>query len=155
MPRRNERKGLGTAARSRRVLRLTPAHLDALWAHVRAEAPREACGVLGGVRAGADAEVRALHACRNAAAAPEWEFTVHPQDQLRAFLAIEEAGLDVVGFYHAHPRGPPGPSAIDAARASYPGCWYVVAWLAPEEALGAWVWEGGRFRRDGLESSPG
>lgn len=115
--------------------------LDAILRQARAAAPVECCGVLGGRREGDAHRVEVVHPCRNVAPRPRWEYLAHPQDQLDAFLDIEDArGLEVLGVYHSHPQGPPGPSPVDAARAAYPGASYLVVWLAPEEGWGSWRW---------------
>lgn len=126
------------------MLVLRRADVEAIVGHARAAAPEEACGILGGRDESAVRRVERVLPCRNVAELREWEYKAEPNDQLRAFLAIEEAGLEVVGFYHSHPRGPPRPSPVDEARAAYPGASYVVVWLAPALGWGSWVWSGGR-----------
>lgn len=41
-------------------------------------------------------------------------------------LRIEGLGLDLVGIYHSHPSGPPGPSPTDFADAAYPEAAYLI-----------------------------
>lgn len=141
------------------MLLLRREHLAQMLAHAHAAAPEEACGVLGGRDEGPLRRVEVVHACRNVAPRPRWEYVAHPQDQLRAFLDIEDSrGLDVVGFYHSHPLGPQGPSSVDAARANYPGVSYVVVWLAPAEGWGSWRWappKGFEAEPVQVEASPG
>jgi proteasome lid subunit RPN8/RPN11 len=123
------------------VLVLPGALREAILAHARAAAPEEACGVLGGRDEGGARRVAAAIACRNVAAEPRVEFALDPREQVAAFLRIEdELRLEVVGFYHSHPRGPPRPSTVDAARAAYAGASHVVVWLAPKEGWGSWRW---------------
>lgn len=127
------------------MLVLRRADLAAILGHARAVAPQESCGLLGGRDEGAVRRVEAALPCRNVAGAPEWEYVAHAQDQLAAMLRIEDdLGLDVVGVYHSHPRGPPGPSAVDAARANLPGASYLIAWLAPAPGWGSWRWRPGQ-----------
>jgi desampylase len=133
------------------MLLLGRTELQDMLDHAAAEWPREACGVLGGRDAGSRRVVEALHPCRNVAAAPEREYLAEPHDQLRAFLAIEEAGLEVVGVYHSHPHGPAGPSALDQARAAFPGLSYVVLWGRPGQdgaGWGSWRWVPPRFEAE-------
>jgi 3-phosphoshikimate 1-carboxyvinyltransferase len=62
------------------------------------------------------------------------------------------AALDVVGFYHSHPRGPPRPSETDARLAAWPGHSYVIVSLAGDEAtLGSWRWTGEAFDAEPVE----
>jgi proteasome lid subunit RPN8/RPN11 len=96
--------------------------------------------------------VDVVRPCRNVAPSPGWEYVAHPQDQLAAFLEIEDAlGLDVIGLYHSHPRGPAHPSEVDAARATYAGASHVVVWLEPDEGLGSWTWTPPEFRPEPVE----
>lgn len=124
------------------MLVLRRADLEAIAGHARVAAPAECCGVLGGKREGAVHRVLEVLACRNVAPHPQAEYLAHPQDQLEAFLRIEDdLGLEVLGVYHSHPRGPPAPSPVDAARAAFLGASYVVLWLAPAAGWGSWRWE--------------
>lgn len=131
--------------------------------------PREACGILAGetaeghdldvvkdddVVAGVrsidypppDAPVRdrvrrvdRIFPCENADDKPEWRYTIDPGDQMAAFEAIDEAGLDLIGFYHSHPRGPRKPSETDLDRASWPDHSYLIVSLDGDEPwVGAW-----------------
>lgn len=126
--------------------------------------PEEACGVLGGRVAGGsgggsgdgsgggsggaagegadgDWEVSRVLPCRNADERPKWRYTLDPTDQLDAFRTLDDAGLDLVGFYHSHPRGPRGPSETDLDRATWPGHIYLIVSLDGEEPwLGAWLY---------------
>ncbi|HEX5040403.1 MAG TPA: M67 family metallopeptidase [Candidatus Limnocylindria bacterium] len=89
----------------------------ALLAHVRAEAPNEACGLLSGdLRRGS---VAAFHPVRNALASP-YRFDVDPGDLARALDAIEATGLELVAIFHSHPRSAAVPSALDRRESRYP-----------------------------------
>ena len=77
--------------------------------HAETEAPNEACGLLAGVHG----HIAAAHPLRNVAAAPDAQFQVDPEEQLRALKAIDAAELDWLGHYHSHPRAAPIPSARD------------------------------------------
>jgi proteasome lid subunit RPN8/RPN11 len=131
-------------------MRLVSGVRDDLLAHAREGSPEEVCGVLGGVRPDANDEEFVVETARrvpNVAASPRTEYTLDPGAQLEAMAAIEDAGRDVVGFYHTHPRGPLQPSATDEARATWPGYAYVV--VVPDEGLvGCWRWTGERFERE-------
>jgi proteasome lid subunit RPN8/RPN11 len=116
---------------------------DALQARIaeaaRAAHPRECCGLLEGVRDGAAVRVTALHPSPNLASDPD-RFEIDPALQFR----VARAGRTVVGCYHSHPAGHAGPSARDAEGASEVG----FVWLiAGADGLGAFAWDGARFRR--------
>lgn len=87
-----------------------------LWAHVRAELPRECVGLLGG-QAGV---ARTLYPLRNVAPDPLRAYQADPLELLRALKAVRAEGLSLVGIYHSHPRGPARPSPDDQRLAAYP-----------------------------------
>ena len=100
---------------------------DAVIAHARETAPAECCGVLIGT---ATAIVEAVRAS-NLADSPS-RFLIDPQDHIRARRDARARGLDVIGFYHSHPRSDAQPSATDLAEASYEDCFYVIVGLTAE-----------------------
>ena len=82
--------------------------------------------------------------CRNVDPEPRTRYTIDPQDLVAAVRLGEDRGLEVVGFYHSHPRGPVHPSKTDEARATWVGAAYVIRSVVPE-SLGAWRWTGRGF----------
>lgn len=93
-------------------------------------------------------------ACRNADTRPEWRYTIDPQDQLDAFHEVDDAGLDLVGFFHSHPRGPRGPSETDLDRATWADMSYVIVALDGEEPwVGSWVFRKGNMEDEADEES--
>ncbi|MFC6750750.1 Mov34/MPN/PAD-1 family protein [Deinococcus aquaticus] len=64
--------------------------------------------------AGADAVPAAEHRPRPAARVP-----ADPLHLLRALKAMRAEGLELVGLYHSHPRGPDQPSLTDTRLATY------------------------------------
>jgi proteasome lid subunit RPN8/RPN11 len=134
------------------TLRIPRALLDQVYAHARAGAPQEVCGMLGGRREadGTHAVARA-QPVRNVHARPVGEYQLDPAEQLRITLRWEdEEGVDVLGFYHSHPAGPARLSATDAARASWPGASYLLVHLRPTEGHLSARWDDGA-RRFALE----
>jgi len=80
--------------------------------YVEAQAPLEACGMLGG-----RAEiVELVLMVKNAAESPV-RFRMEPREQLKAFEQVEAAGLEILAIFHSHPRGPVSPSPTDLAEA--------------------------------------
>lgn len=119
--------------------------LDDVYAHAREGAPEEVCGLLAGRREGDAHVVEHVFRIRNAHPRPVGEYLLDPQQQLRTLLHVEDdLGLDVIGFYHSHPAGPPRFSATDKARASWPGASYVLVWLAPQEGHLSARWDAER-----------
>jgi proteasome lid subunit RPN8/RPN11 len=108
--------------------------LDDVLAHARDAAPRECCGVLLGV----DGRVTAHARARNLAEGTT-RFELDPQDHIRAMREARARGLDVVGFYHSHPRSKAWPSPTDVAECGYAGVLHLIAGVhetgAPETRL--------------------
>lgn len=102
--------------------------IAAMVAHAREAAPDECCGVLLG-RGGVIVEaVRARNAAEHAAT----RFLIDPKDHIDARREARTRGLDVVGFYHSHPRSGAAPSDTDRAEAAYPGSLYVIVGLGAD-----------------------
>lgn len=97
-------------------------------------------------------QVQRLFPCGNVDDKPEWRYRIDPSDQLAAFQAIDEEDLDLIGFYHSHPRGPRRPSQTDADRATWSEVSYVIVSLDGDEPwVGSWVLEDeGGFRDERL-----
>jgi proteasome lid subunit RPN8/RPN11 len=98
---------------------------DQIVAHARAEAPKEACGLVAG-RAGDP--TRAI-ACTNAHPAPVTRYAIDPREQLRAFRDMEANGEELFAIYHSHPITQPYPSPTDRAEAHYPEAYYLLVSL--------------------------
>ena len=110
------------------------AAIDAVVAHARAAAPDECCGLL----LGAGGSVVAARPARNAADDAGRRFVVDPKDHIDGRREARARGIEVVGFYHSHPRSPAAPSETDRAQASYDDHLYLIVGLAaepPEVAL--------------------
>lgn len=141
---------------------------EELLAHAREGAPEEVCGILAGIRGGGDGadgdeddpdehrdggpvhRVESHHPAENVADTPRTRYEIDPREQLELMERIEDAGREVVGFYHSHPAGPAEPSATDAAQATWPGRSYVVVSLGrdgddSEASVGSWRWTGEEF----------
>ena len=106
---------------------LRRAALDAVISHARATAPAECCGVL----IGASDVVIDVRPARNLAIDPA-RFLIDPKDHIDARRDARARNLDVVGFYHSHPRSAAVPSPTDLAEASYPDHLYLIVGLVEE-----------------------
>jgi proteasome lid subunit RPN8/RPN11 len=96
--------------------------LDDVLAHAREEAPRECCGML----IGRDHEITRSVRARNLAEGHS-RFLIDPRDHIQAIRSARTSGLDVVGFYHSHPRSRPFPSPTDIAESGYAGATHLIA----------------------------
>jgi proteasome lid subunit RPN8/RPN11 len=107
---------------------------DALVTHARAEYPNEACGLIAGTAPAAEGGTATTwHPTRNRAASP-LRYEIHPEDLLRASLAIDDADEVIWGIVHSHVRSPARPSPTDVGLAFYPDALYLLVSLAESEA---------------------
>ena len=125
--------------------------LEEMLSHARDSAPLEACGVIAGEVSGGQKLARVVYRCRNVAENPLVEYTIAPEDLVKALSEIEKRGLEVLGFYHSHPGGGVSPSGIDRAKASWDGASYVIVNLRGEVASWVWEEESREFRRERVE----
>jgi proteasome lid subunit RPN8/RPN11 len=110
-------------------MRIAPELLEQVIAHAREEAPNECCGMI----ASQDGRAVAVYRARNQFASP-LRYQVHPQDQLRIFHAVEDAGWEIGAIYHSHTRSEPYPSQTDITLAElWPDPLYVIVGVAGEE----------------------
>lgn len=92
--------------------------------------PLEACGVL----VGKGTKVHRFVGCTNEAASAR-VYTIPGKELLRAEMAAEDDGLEIIGIFHSHTHSEPYPSPTDVAQAPDPGWFYVIVSLkrdAPE-----------------------
>ena len=93
---------------------MSHAQWESMQMHVQATFPREACGVL----AGEQGCVRWVESITNVEDSPN-RFRMDPQEQLNVMLRIEDEGLELIGIYHSHPKGPDELSESDIQEAAY------------------------------------
>jgi proteasome lid subunit RPN8/RPN11 len=106
--------------------------LKAMAAHAYHCFPEEACGLLIGDPS--SQRVARFVACTNVAHSAK-VYTIDPKEHLRAELAAEAEGFEVMGSVHSHTHTEPFPSPTDVAQAPDPGWHYVIVSLkrgAPE-----------------------
>ena len=115
--------------------------LDEIVAQARAEAPNECCGIVA-TRDGEAVELR---------------YEIDSKDLLRAYTAIDDAGLDVGIIYHSHTRSAPEPSQTDINLARFPDAVYLIVGVQdPGRAeLRAWHIDDGKVAEAPLEVEEG
>lgn len=113
---------------------------DRIIKHAYRGGEEEICGILGGEYGTDRSVVTSVHRATNVADLPELRYYIDPEEQFEITERLEAAGEDVVGFYHSHPAGPPGPSETDAARATWPEHSYVIVAMDGYPFLGSWRW---------------
>ena len=97
--------------------------LDRIAEHAFACFPEECCGLLVGDRA-TNTTVRFVPTTNVAHSAKV--YTIDPKEHLRAELAAEADGLEVIGVVHSHTHTEAYPSPTDVAQAVDPGWHYVI-----------------------------
>jgi proteasome lid subunit RPN8/RPN11 len=102
--------------------------LDEALAHALEARPAECCGLLLG-RGPAVMEIARVP---NVAGDPN-RFLLDPASHIAARRNARARGLDVVGFYHSHPRSAAVPSSTDVAEAAYPDHLYLIVGLMHAE----------------------
>jgi [CysO sulfur-carrier protein]-S-L-cysteine hydrolase len=112
-------------------------HWQDMLEHVLDCLPEEACGILGG----RESRVELVIPVTNDLHSPV-RFRMAPEEQLRAFKAIEDQQLDLIAFFHSHPNGPSDPSETDLAEFAYPGVLSII-W-----SVGVQGWRARAFRLD-------
>ena len=94
-----------------------------MFAHARASAPEECCGLLGGV----GNEAASVYALKNVAREPSKSYEAAPAELFDAQRLMRVRGESLLAIYHSHPRAhEPKPSATDVRLAFYPAAVYFI-----------------------------
>jgi len=103
--------------------KLPEALAEEMFAHARACAPEECCGLLGGEALRA----ASVYPLRNVAPRPEVAYEAAPEELFEAQRNMRARGETLVGVYHSHPRSSePEPSRTDVRLAFYPDAFYLI-----------------------------
>ena len=106
------------------MLQVKRPYYSQILAHLQAEYPLEACGILAGVAG----EIVHIYPIENKLHSPT-AYEMNPQQQLAAMLDMETRGWEMTAVYHSHPQGPEIPSVTDIAQAYYPDVLQVIVSL--------------------------
>jgi proteasome lid subunit RPN8/RPN11 len=106
----------------------------AMRAHARAEAPREACGIIVGSEPAASggAPLRWIPTTNVLASSTLYE--IDAAQLLRISIDADDAGEYIWGIVHSHVASPAVPSVTDTSVAGYPDALYLLVSLAPSQA---------------------
>jgi len=111
-------------------VRISQPLLDEIVAHARDDDPNECCGMV----AGSNGEARRVYRARNAEASP-FRYTIHPQDQFRITMEIEDQGEEIAAIYHSHTKSAAEPSQTDINLAeNWPDPLYLICSIANPDA---------------------
>ena len=102
-----------------RTLTVSEADMQLMRLDAERHEPEEACGLLIGRLNGFHAVTVHTIPIMNVLHSPT-RFRMDGKEQVDAFARMEDENLELVGIYHSHPHGPPGPSEIDVREAYYP-----------------------------------
>jgi proteasome lid subunit RPN8/RPN11 len=111
-------------------LYLRKEHWKQMEADAFAKAPEEACGIV----AGEGFHSRLIIPVTNILHDP-YRFRMDPDEQLKAFLLVEERGWEILGIYHSHPQGIDAPSATDFKELTFPGTIYLIWYQKSDQWL--------------------
>ena len=107
--------------------------IDAIRAHARAEAPREACGIIIGSAPAASggAPLRWIPTTNVLASSTLYE--IDSAQLLRISIDADDAGEFIWGIVHSHVASPAVPSITDTSVAGYPDALYLLVSLSPSQ----------------------
>ena len=126
------------------MLKIRSSDLESILTHSKDEYPKEACGIMKGHRKIVDGvqmkEVLKVYPTKNIHPNPLRGYKIHPEDQYQIYVE-RNPELELVGFYHSHPHGPPAPSQTDIDTCNYHGYSFLIVSLEDLENpdVSAWV----------------
>ena len=82
-------------------MRIARPLLDEIVTHAREDVPNECCGMVGG----RNGQATRVYRARNAEQSP-FRYVIHPQDQFRITMEIEDRGEEIAAIYHSHTKSP-------------------------------------------------
>jgi proteasome lid subunit RPN8/RPN11 len=130
-------------------VRITREALDQVRAHAAEGYPYEICGIL--IAAPGSNPVTQTRRVRNTVVERARDrYEMDPLDQIRIQRECDDAGLEIVGYYHSHPDHPAQASITDSRR-SWGGPVYVIVSCVKGQVV-----DGNAFRaeRDGGPMHP-
>jgi proteasome lid subunit RPN8/RPN11 len=130
------------------TLQIAAEHVERISSHSKESHPVEACGVLIGTLAGDVRTVTEVWPAKNRLSS-ESSYEIDPETLFRAFSYAEQSKLEVLGFYHSHSFSSAEASAIDKARANYPGLSYVIYSIPRNEIL-SFYFDGKRLAQESV-----
>ena len=100
---------------------ITSEHWMQMEVDVSAKTPEEACGIVAGERNRSRLIIPVTNILHDA-----YRFRMAPEEQLKAFLLVEDKGWDILAIYHSHPYGINSPSVTDYNELTFPGIIYLI-----------------------------
>lgn len=125
------------------IISITDEVKAAIQRHALESSPYECCGLLS---SGKDNLIATVHPLRNTAHTPLTNYFASPEDMFSAMRQMREAGHQMSGIYHSHPRSKAYPSPTDVQMAFYPEAIYFIISLEPQIELRAFKINGGMIK---------
>jgi proteasome lid subunit RPN8/RPN11 len=116
------------------TLEISARQIKQISSHSKESYPIEACGVLIGTLAGDLRTVTEVWPAKNQLSSQS-SYEIDPETLFHAFFYAEQNNVEIVGFYHSHPFWSADASAIDEARANYPGLSHLIYSIPRNEIL--------------------
>ena len=136
-------------------MRIAADALDAVKAHAEEGYPHEICGFLIGPR-GSGRVARAVRARNTVVERARDRYEIDARDTIRVQREADDAGEDIVGYYHSHPDHPARASVFDEERA-WAGPVYLIVSCVEGKVVDANAFvaraDGGPFRDEPIETA--
>jgi proteasome lid subunit RPN8/RPN11 len=119
-------------------MRITAEGLRHIYQHATRTYPYECFGFLIGSAGPTESVVQIVPGSNALGNQPD-RFEMDAAEFLAVEAAAEQAGLEIIGFYHSHPDWPAVPSAADL-RSAWPGSCYLIVTVhaAHPTSVAAW-----------------
>ena len=133
------------------VFSITREAVERIYAQTRAEAPREACGMLGG--SGLHATI--AYPTKNADTS-NITYSIDPQEAFSVIKQMRADAVDFIAGYHSHPETEAFPSPTDKGKAGDSELVYVIVSLRrPDQPeLRAYLIDGGEVEELDVQINP-
>lgn len=95
-------------------------------AHAKAGYPNEACGIVGGEKAGSMSHFFSMKNMDEASIS----YFMDPKEQLLVFKKMRELKIEMTGIFHSHVASEAAPSQKDVRLAFYPDVSYLIVSLS-------------------------
>ena len=122
------------------VFSITSEAVERIYAQARSEAPREACGMLGG----SELHATTAYPTKNVDTS-NVTYSIDPQEAFSVIKQMRTDAVDFIAGYHSHPETEAYPSPTDKRKAGDSDLVYVIVSLrrADEPELRAYRIDGG------------
>ncbi|MEQ8673357.1 MAG: M67 family metallopeptidase [Aggregatilineales bacterium] len=125
------------------VLWLTESQANTLFKVASDDAPHETCGII----AGKGYKAHQIIPVKNIADDSRHFFTLDPIAMASILPELDDHGLEILAYYHSHPRGKPIPSETDIANADYGSVHLIIGLGEKKPELAVWEFHDLRVTR--------